>query len=284
MLRPFSQSSFPSLVFSLGHSFPRQVCSSGLGMNLKPRKCVSLEWGLLYTQEQLEIVKQRPPGSPVSTPPSSAGEDWPHLVACAMTSMVISLDFIRMLSDFYQRGAPSLSLRHHLRFLGVIEGLHWHARSFNEDQTLRAALRTRAFMRFPDSPGRLPNLLEQEVNSATLLVTIAVKIFGDADPALHEAGEPFVKRYFSIVVNRFMDLDDTLNSANPVSTDLVAAYKPAVVSGLRGLCCLSLPQFRACLPWLGPLITRLITCHDLQVRQFLKQLHELLFLPSCLPR
>ena len=259
-----------------------QICSTQLGMHLKPRKCVKLGWGLLFTLEQLEIVKPRAPSFVVASPGAGPGEamtDWAHLAASAMTSMVVTLDFIRTLRKFYDQGAPNLKLRHHLRFLSVLEHVHWHARSFNEDQGLRSALRSRMFMRFPENPGRLPNLLEQEVSSATLLVRIAVKIFADADPVAHSAAAPYFKRYFSIVTHRFMDLDDTLFSANPVSQDLVTAYKPAVISGLSGLQSLSLSQFRACISWLGPLFTRLITCHDRETRVELQRIHGDLLLP-----
>jgi hypothetical protein len=249
-------------------------------MHLKPRKCVKLEWGLLFTQEQLEVIRPTIPFSPASSSTGKSSEDWPHLAASAMTSMVITLDFIRMIREFFNHCSSFFKLRHHIRFLSVLEGVHWHARSFNEDQALRASLRVRAFMRFPESPGRLPNLLDQEVSSASLLMHIAVKVFADSDSTLHQAAEPYVKRYFTIVTHRYMDLDDTLFTSNPVSHDLVTAYKPAVLCGLKGLCAISPQQFRNCLSWLGPLITRLVVCSDREIRLALQLLHSQLLIPS----
>lgn len=225
--------------------------------------------------------------APAWEPPSEAQgdmktdvQDWVHVSSAAMTSMVVTLDFLRVLQDFYDKGCPDFRAHHHVSLMSILESTHWHARSFNEDQVLRSALRARSFMKFPDSPGRLPNLLEQEVRSATLLVQIAVKIFVSGDSTIVVISEPFVKRYVATVCNRFMDLDDTLDTPSPVSADLVAAYKPAVLSGITGLCDLSMATFRSCISWLGPLITRLITCHDREVRGALQTLCAQLVMPS----
>lgn len=255
------------------------MATSPLGLQLKPRRCIKLNWGYLYTQESFAPVRKHSQ-SQLAAVSDSKVEDWTHIAASAMTSMVITLGFVNLLQDLFEKNVTDMKWSHHLNLLSSLESMHWHARSFNEDQNLRATLRTRSFMKFPDNPTRLPNLLEQEVRSATLIVRISVKLFSINDPALHEMVEPFIKRYFTIVTNRFMDLDDTLFSANPVSPDLVAAYQPAVVSGISGLCHLSLQQFRGCLSWLGPLITRLITCHDREVRGVLQQLHASLLIPS----
>jgi hypothetical protein len=137
-------------------------------------------------------------------------------------------------------------------------------------------------MRFHDNPGRLPNLLEQEVRSAALLARLAVKTFADADASASSAAESFVRRYITVFTSRYMDLDDTLSSPSPVSADLVAAYKPAVVLGLTGMCEVSSQRFRGCLSWLGPLLSRLISCHDRDVRIALQRLHQDLLIPYLL--
>lgn len=242
---------------------------------------MNLGWGFLYTQERFATSAPawEAPSEALGTVKTDA-QDWAHVASAAMTSMVITLDFLRVLQDFYDKGGPNFRAHHHVSLMSILESTHWHARSFNEDQVLRSALRARSFMKFPDSPGRLPNLLEQEVRSATLLVQIAVKIFVCEDSTLAAISEPFVKRYVATVCNRFMDLDDTLDTPSPVSADLVAAYKPAVLSGITGLCDLSLQTFRSCVSWLGPLITRLITCHDREVRGALQVLVTRLVFPS----
>ena len=197
-----------------------------------------------------------------------------------MTSMVVTLDFFEILQEFCEKSWASLKPRHQIDLLQVVECAHWHARSFNEDQSLRVSLRARAFMRFHDNPGRLPNLLEQEVRSAALLARLAVKTFAAADASTSTSAASFVKRYIAVFTNRYMDLDDTLSGPNPVSADLVAAYKPAVVFGLTGLSSVSIQQFRECLSWLGPLLTRLISCHDRDVRLALQQVHATLLIPA----
>lgn len=201
-----------------------------------------------------------------------------------MTSMVVTLDFFEIMQEFCDKSWASLMPHHQIDLLQVVECAHWHARSFNEDQSLRVSLRARAFMRFHDNPGRLPNLLDQEVRSAALLARLAVKTFAAADDASTSASAAsFVKRYIAVFTSRYMDLDDTLSGPNPVSADLVAAYKPAVIFGLTGLCSVSIQQFRECLSWLGPLLSRLISCHDRDVRVALQQLHATLLIPSLTP-
>ena len=241
---------------------------------------MNLGWGYLYTQERFATIEQEWVEPPSISNNQGQPQDWGYISSAAMTSMVITLDFLRVLQDFYDKGSANFRAHHHVSMMSILESTHWHARSFNEDQTLRSALRARSFMRFPDSPGRLPNLLEQEVRSATLLVQFSVKIFVGSDSTLFAIAEPFVKRYVATVCNRFMDLDDTLDTPAPVSADLVAAYKPAVLSGLSGLCDLSIETFRSCISWLGPLINRLLTSHDREVRVALKTLHLRLVLPS----
>ena len=147
---------------------------------------------------------------------------WSSISESVMTSMVVSLAFIKISTELFHRHFRFLEHSHIHQLLQALEQSHWHARSFNEDKRVRSSLREQKFM----SPFRSPNLLEQEVSSVTQIIEMATSLFcGESEAAL--LAEPWVKRYCVIVCTRFMDLDDTLATDSPVPAELVAAYKPA---------------------------------------------------------
>ena len=156
-------------------------------------------------------------------------------------------------------------------------------------------------MSFKTHAKRSPNLLEQEVRSVTQILNISVALMklGNSKEAVnghkaafYDLAEPWFAKYAAIVCVRFMDLDDTLASNNPIPSDLIAAYKPAVLLSLEGLresdvYSSASPRtrenrFLSHLQWVGPLVSRLILCHDREVRFQLSQLFESSVLPLIL--
>ena len=153
-----------------------------------------------------------------------------------MTSMVATLDLISSSHIFFANFQQMMDFTMYEDMLRTLELVHWHARSFNEDQPMRAELRGRKFMVFTDNPLRSPNLLEQEVNTAREILRVGTCLLEQSDqPSMQHLGESYLERYFPLVLSRYLDLDDTLATESPLPTDIVEAYKPAVLVGLSGL-------------------------------------------------
>ena len=266
-------------------------------LNLPSRKIIHLAWGQLYTienfastpssaenlnkqqqnqqqqhqQQQQQQQQEEQEEQRRLEQQRKNNEDWAQLTPSVMSTMVISLDFIRVVGEAFDAHFFSWQPRHFVALLESLENSHWHARSFNEDQQLRISLRGSGFMRFPDNPSRLPNLLEQEVRSAAQIVRVAIRLF--TQPQYEALAASWVHKYCAMVCSRYMDLDDTLHSQTPMAADLVSAYKPAVIFTLRDLCGCSPSQFRCCIPWLSSILTRLIQCNDRDVRLAVSELY-----------
>jgi len=229
-----------------------------------------------------------------------------------MTSMVVSVSFIRITSELFSRHLSFLNEAQLDSMLHVLEASHWHARSFNEDTRLRNKLKEHSFMKFKHAPNRSPNLLEQEVRSVTQILKIAVTLmvisYPPTSPSTAAAGaersktgantdaadtvassadvagysslsQKWFTLYAPIVLARFMDLDDTLSTASPVASDLVLAYKPAVLYVMQGLTLCSIEQFNKWLFWVGPILARLVLCHDREIRTRLSVVYSTHVLP-----
>ena len=180
-----------------------------------------------------------------------------------MTSMVVSLDIIHVLSVVFHHFEGSLTSTEIVNFLNALETSHWHARSFNEDSRLSLELTERGFMQFPGA-GTPPNLLEQEIRTSSEILEITQYL--SAHREYKNVVTPWVKRYTSSVIERYLELDSSLQSINPLDKKVVDAYKPAVMTVLDGLKDCSEAQYKAFGEWMMPLITKLILCHDFEVR------------------
>jgi len=99
---------------------------------------------------------------------------WSEKSISAMTSMVLSLDFINLTKDILHSSHYHWSLQHYESFLQALETSHWHAFCFNENSPLRLQLQQRGFMNKNRSPNNisssLPNLLDQEIQSMEQLL------------------------------------------------------------------------------------------------------------------
>ena len=60
------------------------------------------------------------------------------------------------------------------KFLTTLELIFWHARSFNENFSLRSRLWKRGFMKFAHDQNALPHLLEQEIQTLSLMQFIVI--------------------------------------------------------------------------------------------------------------
>jgi brefeldin A-inhibited guanine nucleotide-exchange protein len=156
-------------------------------LGVSSRSCVQLDWGAtLYTHEPL-IASNRAASTESAASqlqaikavgsPSQTARAWAQLSSASMTSMVVSLDFIRLSGDVLNTYFANWHLKHLSQVLTALEASHWHARSFNENASLRKALYEKGFMRFPEGPERLPHLLEQEIQTASLILDLVLRMY-----------------------------------------------------------------------------------------------------------
>ena len=134
---------------------------------------------------------------------------------------------------------------------------------------MRAGLRERKFMVFDHNPRRSPNLLEQEVDSAKEILVVGLWLLQSDQQPLQDLAESWLRRYFPLVVSRYLDLDESLATEQPLPADIVGAYKPAVMVGLAGLAEASEQSFPRILSLVKELVPRVVLAHDREVREAL---------------
>ena len=126
------------------------------------RKSIALDWGVLYSQDkwppvESQVSNERSPNGPRL----SSEQAWKRFATSCMTTMVATLDCIRIIDNVIITHSNSLQLDHYTSLLMALETSYHHAYSFNCNSNLRTNLRKLNFMPFPESPTKLPHLLEQ---------------------------------------------------------------------------------------------------------------------------
>lgn len=94
-----------------------------------------------------------------------------------MTSMVLTLDIIKLLGDAFNIHYSAWSLENLSEFLTAMQSCFVYGRCFNANMPLRNELKSRNFMRFRDSPARLPHLFEQVIQSCTQIMISSFRLF-----------------------------------------------------------------------------------------------------------
>jgi Sec7-like guanine-nucleotide exchange factor len=268
------------------------------------RACVKLPWGMLYTAQAdavdaaralaesarraVEVTPITNPQSVSATTPSnlrvsvvgsggdsssssSSSSSFRSTRTAIMASMVSTLGMLSSVRLVFTRFQSVLSVDQYQDLLLALELIHWHARSFNEHQLMRSSLREKKFMVFAHNPSRSPNLLEQEVDSAKHILDIAMWMY-QYQPENQDRAVEWIKTYAVLVLERYMDLDDTLAGKSPLPKDIVGAYKPAVLVALQGvLACKDMAAFARVHKLLETSFPRLVLCHDRDVRAVLGQ-------------
>ena len=123
-------------------------------------------------------------------------------------------------------------------------------------------------------------MLEQEVDSARHLIEIAIfkfcrqsKVQGQRACLQDEhvdsqcpttiavtAPDNWARQYTSLVLQRYMDLDETLATDQPLPTDIVDAYKDAVLTALQGILVVTTVILTCRIP--SKSVPSLVLCHD----------------------
>jgi hypothetical protein len=239
--------------------------AGGEESDLPPRNVVQLDWGVLYGQ----TANYTPPATAAGVAPSNSGilvgaEVWEEITKSTMTSMIVSLDIIHALSAILQNKECGFSSQNLEALMAALQLSHWHARSFNEDARLSVTLQSMSFMRMPERPLRPPNLLEQEIQTAAAILSIAQLLGKHASSSA--LAEKWTRSYAEIVFLRYVELDSSAQHGNPIEDDLINAYKPTVLETLQNLQVLQPVKLRTHEGWVVPLITKLILCNDYEIR------------------
>lgn len=165
-------------------------------LQLPKRWAVSLSWGAtLYTTDPMLSGKQ---AKDQKTASRQSTEAFKKVSTSAMTSMVITLDLIKVITDAIETHYLIWKLENLLLFLNALELMFWHARSFNENFSLRSRLWRRSFMRFAHDSNALPHLLEQEIQTISLIQFIIIKLYhSNGETGKQQAknfAEPWIQR------------------------------------------------------------------------------------------
>ena len=261
-----------SVITLYGEGEVMEVLEDALGsLELRPRHCIQLPWGTMYSSTGDSGTRPEARRASFLAPEQL----WAETAKSAMTSMVVSLDVIHVVAVIFAFFDANIRPEAVSTVLNALEASHWHARSFNEDSRLSMELQGRKFMHFPgqnnnedggkgfNSP---PNLLEQEIKTSSQILEIT-QLLATMQEYQKDA-LPWVKRYTASVIERYLELDASLQGENPIDKALIDAYKPAVMTVLEGLkdCTAERYYKFGYGVWMMPLITKLILCHDFEVR------------------
>ena len=166
---------------------------------------ISLDWGAtLYTTDTLTDMNSKKI-KVNSQSKVSVDQKWRKSSSSLMTSMVVTLDLIKVVTEALDSHSSDWKVKHVDLFMKAIELAFWHARSFNDNYALRSQLQRRGFMQRIDT-SILPHLLEQEINSISLIQFVIMKcygietgnMFGDHLNVLKSFAQPWIQR--SVIV------------------------------------------------------------------------------------
>jgi hypothetical protein len=154
-----------------GQGQVNKIVAPNMALMIPARRCITLDWGLLYSQEKWPPAEpQTSIGMSPNIPRLSNEQAWKRFATSCMTSMVVTLDSIRIIDNIIKTHNNSLQLDHYTSLLIALETSYHHAYSFNCNSNLRTNLRKMNFMPFQDNPSKLPHLLEQEVTLSFLII------------------------------------------------------------------------------------------------------------------
>jgi hypothetical protein len=153
-------------------------------LDLPPRHHFKLSWGSLYVNESTKFshTNETGIGEVKSVEVVVTEQSWAQFISSVMTTMVVTLEFIRLCSEvIFQQQKDLFHWRHYEGFLIALETCHWHAFSFNSNIPLRLKLHQKGFMNknrsLTNLSVTLPDLLDQEVLSMELILNIVFRLY-----------------------------------------------------------------------------------------------------------
>ncbi len=168
VVTPFGRGNFVEAVNALPH------------LDIPARGKVRLPWGLMFSPETALFAIHQEGEQSVSNTTTVTEQGWAQFISSVMTTMVVSLDFVRLVGEILCLHSSSFSLAQLETFLCALETLHWHAVGFNSNIPLRLQLHQKGFMNKNRSVTNLsptlPDLLEQEVQTAEQMLKILFRL------------------------------------------------------------------------------------------------------------
>lgn len=144
-----------------------------------------------------------------------------------ITKCVLQLLMIETVSELFSNDNVYASIPSHLllRLMSLLKKSYHFAKRFNEDRDLRTRLFREGFMRQP------PNLLKQESGSASVYVSILLRMFSD-DGAERKASRSETEQALiplcEDIVRSYIELDEETQQRN------IVTWRPVVVDVLEG--------------------------------------------------
>ncbi|KEQ74922.1 hypothetical protein M436DRAFT_42946 [Aureobasidium namibiae CBS 147.97] len=144
-----------------------------------------------------------------------------------ITKCVLQLLMIDTVSELFSNDSVYTAIPSHLllRLMSLLKKSYHFAKRFNEDRDLRTKLFREGFMRQP------PNLLKQESGSASVYVSILLRMFsdeGEERKASRAETEQALIPLCADIVNSYIELDEETQQRN------IVTWRPVVVDVLEG--------------------------------------------------
>lgn len=168
-----------------------------------------------------------------------------------ITKCVLQLLMIETVSELFSVDSVYSSIPSHelLRLMALLKKSYHFAKRFNEDRDLRTRLFREGFMRQP------PNLLKQESGSASVYVSILLRMFADTGAerrASRAETEAALIPLCADIVGSYIQLDEETQQRN------IVTWRPVVVDVLDGVANFDEPDFAKHTPTFAPLAVGLL--------------------------
>ena len=153
-----------------------------------------------------------------------------------ITKCVLQLLMIETVSELFTNDAVYASIPSHLllRLMSLLKKSYQFAKRFNEDRDLRTRLFKEGFMRQP------PNLLKQESGSASVYVSILLRMYadeGEERKASRRETEKALVPLCADILHSYIELDEETQQRN------IVTWRPVVVDVLEGYTSFSADEF-----------------------------------------
>jgi len=168
-----------------------------------------------------------------------------------ITKCVLQLLMIETVSELFNVDSVYSSIPSHnlLRLMSLLKKSYTFAKKFNENRELRTRLFREGFMRQP------PNLLKQESGSASVYVSILLRMFsdkGDERRASRSETEKALIPLCEDIVASYISLDEDTQQRN------IQTWRPVVVDVLEGVTGFDGDDFAKFTPTFAPLAVGLL--------------------------
>ncbi|KAJ9629593.1 guanine nucleotide exchange protein for ADP-robosylation factor [Taxawa tesnikishii (nom. ined.)] len=168
-----------------------------------------------------------------------------------ITKCVLQLLMIETVSELFSNDAVYASIPSHLllRLMALLKKSYQFAKRFNEDRELRTRLFREGFMRQP------PNLLKQESGSASVYVSILLRMYTDTSPMRVASRAETEKALIPLcvdIVSSYIELDEETQQRN------IVTWRPVVVDVLEGYVSFPAEEFEHNITVFAPLAVGLM--------------------------